>query len=299
MAWLNYQRLVDGSGASGKFGESIRVTERWQIRVDSPDTSKADIVDGVTAHIGITWGTSHPECPNLKAMEFELAPAGREGMIWLLTVTYYAPPPGKTPQTSGIPKDVWSAVGGTTTVPVFADKDGAMIVNSASDPLEGLEREREERTWSLTKHYATDMAMASDVAACAGKVNSAAWANGAEKTWKCYFRSAKRVTATKLDNTDNTDQLHYIEAQWEFRYDPLTWKLMPWDVGFMEIVSGQKKAILTSDGKPVKQPVALNSNGSAKSAGSAPSVIKNGDGVDIYETANFFTTFGNPQIMPA
>jgi hypothetical protein len=67
----------------------------------------------------------------------------------------------------------------------------------------------------------------------------------------------------------------------------------------MELVDGERKVITTSDGKAVKQPVALNANGTKKEDGEPPVVIKDGDGVDIYETADFSTTFGTPALIVA
>jgi hypothetical protein len=294
MAWVNYQRILDGCSVSGKFGESLQVSERWQIRVDDPQTSKVDILNGVSTTAGVTWGSSHFEFPALKAMEFDLAPEGRDGMRWLLTVRYYVPPATKRPQENGIPEDVWERNGGTTTVPAFTDSAGDTITNAAGDPLEGLEKEREETSWSFVKYYEDEASLESDISAYAGKINSAEWAGGDEKTWKCYFKGAKKQSISKLDGDDDAGTLEYIESRWEFRYDPETWKLMPWDVGFMELVSGERKTIVGQDGKPVKQPVALNADGTKKSPGTAPSVINDGDGADVYLTADFGAGFGEP-----
>ena len=298
MAWVSYQRISDGVSVSGKFGESLQVTERWQIRVDSPTTSKMAILTGVSTTSGVTWGSAHFEFSALKAMEFDLAPSGRDGMQWILTVKYYVPPPSKIPQASGIPKDAWEFSGGTVTVPVFVDTSGVTICNAAGDPLEGLERERHEFGWTLRKSYATEALFTADAAEYPGKVNSATWAGGAAKTWKCYLRSSKKVSVSKLDATNDGATLDYIEATWEFKYDYLTWKCMPWDVGFMELVGTSRKAITGSDGKPVKQPVALNTDGTKKTAGTKPTVINAGAGVDIYQTANFTTGFGAPVLIP-
>ena len=51
--------------------------------------------------------------------------------------------------------------------------------------------------------------------------------------------------------------------------------------------------------KPVKQPVALNSNGTKKSDGSPPSVIENGAGVELYPKTTFSAKFGQPFIITA
>jgi hypothetical protein len=297
MAVVSYQRILDGASLSGKFAESLQATERWQVRVDSPTTTRLAILQTLATG-GIVWGASHPEFSALKAMEFTLDSEGREGMRWLLAVKYYVPPPSKTPQASGIPKDSWERSGGTATVPVFRDTSGVSITNAAGDPLEGLEREREEVAWSLVKCYSSDATFGAAAGAYAGKVNNASWSNYPEKTVKCYLKSAKKVSVSKLDGTADGATLDYIEAHWEFRYDPDTWKCKPWDVGFMEKVSGERKTITGNDGKPVKQPVALNNDGTKKSVGQKPTVINNGAGVDIYETANFTTGFGTPVFIP-
>ena len=294
MAVVNNQRILDGTSLSGKYGESFQAVERWQIRTDSPNTSKLLIAQAP----GVTFGAAHFDISALKAMEFDLSPDGRDGMRWTLTVRYYMPPVTRAPESTGIPKDVWSAVGGTSNVPAFTDKDGTTITNAAKDPIEGLEKERQERGWSLTKYYASEAAWKAARDAYAGTVNSSTWDGGAAKTWKCDFKGADRKEISTFSGTGDGGLLSFVETKWEFRYDPGTWKCMPWDVGFMEVVSGSRKAILGSDGKQVKQPVGLNSDGTKRSVGTAPIVINSGAGVELYSTANFDTGFGSPVVRP-
>lgn len=294
---FKYERILDGTSVAGKFGESLQITERWQIRVESPAVNKADLLAYVSQTSGVTWGSSHFEFPAVKAMEFDLSPDGKDGLRWTLTVRYYIPPAAKQPKENGVPEDVWERSGGTTTVPAFTDKDGVTICNSAGDPLEGLEKEREESSWTLVKYYTSNASLETDIAAYAGKVNSGTWAGGAAKTWKCYFKGAKSQSVSKLDGVEDGGLLEYIESRWEFRYEPTTWKLMPWDVGFMELVSGERKTIVGNDGKPVKQPVGLNSNGSRKAPGTKPDVINGGQGADVYATANWSTALGTPSLI--
>ena len=295
MAVVNYQRILDGTTLSGKFGESMQAALRWRIRVDAPTTSQYEILVEMAVNAGLTWGASHPDMSALKALEFELSPEGREGMVWVLAVKYGIPP--RIPDGNGIPGNLWEFAGGTTTVPLFVDKDGITICNAAGDPLEGLERERHEFGWTLRKTYATEALFTAAAAAYPGKVNHDTWAGGPAKTWKCYLRGSKKVSISKLDGADDAAKLDFVEATWEFKYEPQTWKCMPWDVGFMELASGSRKAIVGSDGKAVKQPVALNSNGTKKADGVKPSVINAGAGVEIYATANFTTGFGAPALL--
>jgi hypothetical protein len=299
MAWVDYKRLP--SKLKGAYGEPMVLTAQWEIRVDDPDTSEADILAGVSGTIGITWGTAHWGITSLKAMDFDLSPSDRTGMIWTLTVTYTVPPPRKRITENGKPEDVWERSGGTTTVPAFEDIDGNLVQNAAGDPLEGLERERDERGWTLTKFYDDDADLEADVDAYAGHVNDAEWADGAAKTWKAYFLGAKKVTISKLDGDADGGDLEFVEARWEFRYDPETWTSKPWDMGFHELDgSGGKKAIVMDDGKAVKQPVGLNADGTARDPSAVPALLvaNGGDGFEFYPDADFTTGFSAPEMVP-
>lgn len=308
MAILGWRRVIEGTGFSGKVGEPLRYDEAWLIRNSSPLDSKQAIVKAVPCG----WYSSHWENAACKAMEFKLSPVTKEGLLWRLDVAFYPPPKAAKLKNDGIPEDFWERGGGSSTVPAFRDRDGVMITNAAGDPVEGLQREREEKDWTLTKFYTSDSWKA-DADLYAGSVNSDTWDGGAPGTWKCYFKGAKRREVqnvsrgkTASNASEGTaasggteENLVLVETTWEFRYDPDTWKTMPWDVGFHELVGGQRKVILGGDGKPVKQPVALNSNGTKKSDGSAPSVIRDGAGAPLYPVTTFAAKFGTPFIIPA
>jgi hypothetical protein len=306
MAVVTWRRVLEGSELSGKVGESLRIVERWEVRVDSPLTTKLAIVGAVP----VGWNSPHWEFPDCKAQEFSLSPNSRTGLVWTLTATYYLPLPNKNICADGLPCDFWEASGGSTSIPVFMDKDNEMICNSAGEPMEGLEREREEESWVLTKYYIDD-SWKLDRDGYAGKVNSAEWANGDAKTWKCYFKSAKQKDIQDIDlnrpanasaeggAADDGDVFTrtIVETVWEFKKEPKTWTLKPWDVGFMQLVSGKRETILGDDKKPVKQPVALNADGTKRTPGQKPSVIRNGAGAEVYDTADFAGKFGTPKIV--
>lgn len=60
----------------------------------------------------------------------------------------------------------------------------------------------------------------------------------------------------------------------EFTYKPDTWQIRYYDVGYNEVVGGERRAILDKAGNPVSKPVALNNDGTAKTVGQEPDVLK-------------------------
>lgn len=290
MAVVAVLETARGTGVSGKFGESFTFTRKWIVRVDSPFTPRTLIARAP----GIVFGAGHPDFGNHRAMEFDCTEESGDGMMWSVVVRYYIPPVDNTPSTAtGLPEDNWSGSGSTTTIPVFEDKDGQPIVNSAKDPLEGGERESSDLSLSLTKCY-PDLSWSPIAKSKSNTVNSATWNGSPARTWKVAFKSASKKEATS--SSDNSTK-PYWETNWEFSYREETWDYKPWDVGFNQLVdssgnpttSGTKRAaILGADKKPVKAPVALAS-GVAKEAGSSPDALT----FRLYQETDF-SIFGTP-----
>ena len=290
MAVVAVLETARGTGVSGKFGESFTFTRKWIVRVDSPFTPRTLI----SRAPGIVFGAGHPDFASHKAMEFDCTEESGDGMMWSITVRYYLPPSDNTPSAStGMPVDSWSGSGSTITIPVFEDKDGGKIVNSAKDPLEGAERESSEFTLNLTKCY-PDLSWSPIAKNQSNTVNSSTWNGSPARTWKVALKSATKKEATS-SSADTTQP--YWETTWEFSYRAETWDFKPWDVGFNQLVtsdgtpsaSGTKRAaVLGADKKPVKAPVALTS-GVAKDAGSAPDALT----FKLYKETDF-TVFGTP-----
>jgi hypothetical protein len=280
-----------GTGVSGKYGESFTFTRKWIIRVDSPTTSRVKI----TQAPGVRFGDGYPDFPSHKAMEFDCTEESGDGMMWGITVRYYIPPAENKPDpVTGLPTDCWAASGATTTIPLFKDKDGLLILNSAKDPLEGAEREASDFSLTLTKAY-TNLTWSSIAVAQSNTVNSSSWNSSAARTWKVAFRSANKKELTVSGS--ETDTKPYWEVVWEFSYRPDTWDFKPWDVGFNQLVtsdgtpsaSGTKRAaVLGADKKAVRSPVALSS-GVAKPAGQAPDALE----FKLYQETDF-SVFGTP-----
>jgi hypothetical protein len=291
MSVVSCLEIARGTGVSGKYGETFTFTRKWIIRVDSPTTSRVKISQAAS----VLFGDGYPDFTSHKAMEFDLTEESGDGMIWGLVVRYYIPPVENTPDPStGIPKDCWSGAGSSTSIPVFKDKDGVLVVNSAGDPLEGAERESSEFSLTLTKCY-SDLSWSPIAKSRSNTVNASSWNGSAARTWKASFRSANKKEATVSGSSSDTKP--YWEVTWEFHYREETWDYKPWDVGFNQLVDSSgspatggtsRAAILGADKKPVKAPVAL-SNGVAKAAGQKPDALA----FRLYQETDF-SVFGNP-----
>lgn len=299
MAVVGWRETAKGKKVSGRYGESNTYTRSFLVRVDHPATSEVAICRAP----GIVYGDSHPAQTDCKAMEFDLSMSDDVGLWWTLSVNYYVPPWEARPGENGIPLDAWAASGGTSTGPAFEDIDGASIVNTANDPLEGLERENDDISWTLTKCF-SDLSWNTIRQDQSNTTNAATWNGSLPGRWKVNFRGAQKKTIAKAeagpsgqtpaDGTNapfsgNEFTVTYWETTWEFRYRKDGWLLRPWNVGFNELVSGERQAIVGADGKAVKQPVALAANGTAKEAGQKPDALA----FDVYDSSNF-SVFGEP-----
>lgn len=312
MAVMGWREIAKGSGCSGKYGESTTYTRTFLVRVDHPATSKVAIASAP----GIVYGLPHPNQAACKAMEFDCQHADDVGLWWQLVVRYYIPPVEKKPKEDGtIPEDNWAASGGTSTGPAYEDIDGEKIVNSAGDPLEGIERENDDISWTLTRCY-EDLAWSELRIDLSNTLNSTEWAGGDPGCWKCNFRGATKkkiihtsTTGGGADQEDGTyspavpeeDEIEYWEVNWEFRFRRETWDAKPWDVGFNQLCTSdgtpsssgtERRAILGKDGKAVKQPAALSA-GTAKTPGQPPDIANDGEGFKIYKRKSF-GIFGEP-----
>jgi hypothetical protein len=291
---------------SGKYQETYTYTRGWVVRVNDPLTPLPDITNAACN----AWLLAHPDDASCVALEFDTKASDDTGLVYTVSVKYYAPPtnndsteteePGTVDGIMKLP--IWSGSSSSKTVPAVT-KDGDFIVNSAGDPLEGIEMDISEPRLTLVQYYASHSTVVSMQRTYTDTVNSGTWNGGAAKTWRCLGCSFQLQSVNNALAT-----LIFWEVTWEFAYDRTTWNLKPWDVGFAErcgedgvaSASGDKrKAILGQDKKPVKQPVALDNNGVALAVGSPPLVINNGNGEEVYEAVDFSSPFGEVYTPPA
>jgi hypothetical protein len=313
VVWSRYCPLERSHG--GKHQDTFTYEEFWLIRTDSP----SEPMTNIRASAGYEYMDPHPDDSSCKAIEFDVRPEGDSGLLYKMRIRFAAPPPntqggdggggdggggGQPGQIPGIMKTpVWGASSSVTSGPCFEhfpdDGDNVTketITNSAGDPLEGLEKEQAGFRLTLTQYYASHNGWRDLSRDYTNAINSAGWNGGGAREWKCQGCSARLQTENNGGAT-----IVYWEVGWEFEYKPGGWDLMPWDVGFAQLVDdegepapyGTKRAqIKGQDGKGVRQPVALNADGTAKEPGQKPNVINGSAGVRVYQELPFDGPFG-------
>ena len=294
MAVVSCTYLPQKADGSGAFRESHVLNETWLVRVDAPPPSTS--VMAILTAPGVAYGAAHPSFASCVAMKWNYAAADTVGLAWHVTVQYFVPIVEVNPAT-GLPMDVWAGKGHTASYPIFQDKDGNVLKNSAGDPLEGMEYEKNLLGWSLTRSYSSLASAVSAINSINNRVNSDEWSWGTAGKWKTVtsgFR--KRVIITQSGATQTAARYWEVDFEIDFKEDG--WKLKPWDLGFNQRVdssgtpsgSGTNRAtILGIDGKPVRQPVAL-SGGVALPPGSSPVALE----FNAVPSVDYVSFFGVP-----
>lgn len=295
----------------------------FSVRIDATGESLATIL----AAPGISIGDLLPGDASLTCEKISVRADGDTGLLYTVSIDYK---PAATPGSSGDEEQPggmegltpsWSASSSVTSEPVYQDRDGNVMCNSAGDPLEGLEAERAEFRLTKIEYYPDETTWLPRSRNYTNAVNDANWNGGNAGQWKCQGSSAK----VSIDRGGEGGAARvYWEVTWEFAYKADYWTLKPWDIGFNELVdengdpspqygistgdggtgagSGDdgpcagnvgRRAIKGQDGKPVKQPVALQ-NGVAKAPCARPDALW----FHIYPEADF-SVFGElftPQV---
>ncbi len=302
MAILWSEEIPRERSASGKFKDGTSYKRAFFVRTDSTTESLVDISN----FPGIGFQDEHPDDPSAIMKSFDIKPADDSGLLYVVSYDYEKANPDEKPDDPENPEEpkpgsmefkppVWGGSSSVVTEPVYKDKGGAVMTNSAGDPLEGLQAERAEEKLTLTQYYPSHAGWQQLAREYTNAINDAAWNGGGPKTWKCQGCSKK----LNIENKDGETNV-YWEITWEFAYRADEWTLKPWDIGFAQLVNedgeptqaGSLRAqIKGQDGKPVRQPVAL-AGGVAKPAGERPDICNAPNGFDVYHEKDFTTPFG-------
>lgn len=283
MGVLACREIIDGRGASQKFGEAVKCKRTFMVTVDDPTTS----VSEMALSANINWLDQHPEFPAVYVTDISCQNDG-DPQHYKLEFTYdLFKPEDREAGPVAMPwqrPDKFTFSGSVTTGPAIVHyNDGPnnpkLIVNTAKDPLEGAQKEQAE--WRVQINGNRAVFPYSLAMNYVNTVNSDSWSGFPAGTLK-----VQGITGQREVEQINNAEVPYWSVSVDIAYRSEGWALKLWDVGFNEVVGGQRRRILDELKEPVSDPVAL-SNGAAKSAGSPPDMLT----FKIYKEAAFAGVF--------
>lgn len=132
MAVVYAKEIHVGREGGGEFSGNATATRVWRVKTDS-------VYDGPGVAINATgvpdYGNPHPDDVNLFVDRIRAVNESFSKYVWIVTVSYKQSVLGKSANPLADPAEItWNTE--TETRPVFADKDGNAILNSAKDYYE-------------------------------------------------------------------------------------------------------------------------------------------------------------------
>jgi len=280
MAVVDSREMYRGRSRQTTYGDVPTYTRIFLVRVDDPNTD----LQAISEEPGIDWLDPHPEDENALLVDSNIQQDGDSPFHYRLTFTYKS--------ATDLDKDPlnrpaqFSFSGGLASAPAFwhfpnsnDNSTKRIIINTAGDPIGGLDRDEGEFTVSITINKAPPFNYAK-AQAYVGAINSDSWSGGAPKTWKCMSITGNR----KIEDVQ-AEQYIYWETSTTLAYRGTGWDLQTWDVGFNQIVGGKRKKIMAGS-EPVSEPAAL-SNGREKTPGQPPDLLS----FRVYPMLPFTDTF--------
>jgi hypothetical protein len=257
-------------------------TRIWMVTVDDA----ANAYDEISAAPGIAWLDPHPENQYAFLTDSSVQQEGDSPFHYRVTFTYKGlVPEDANPDPTARPPQ-FSFSGSLASAPCFwhyptsgDNNTKRIIINTAGDPIGGLDRDEGEFTVTISANTPAPFPYVK-AQNYVGAINSDSWSGGAAGTWKCLSITGNR----KIEGVLGLQYLYY-EVSTTLAYRGTGWDLQTWDVGFNEIVGGQRKKILAGK-DPVSEPAAL-SNGRAKAPGQPPDMLS----FRIYKSLTFNGTF--------
>lgn len=294
MAVVGVREMYRGRSRSATFGDVPTYTRVWIVTIDDANTDFQEI----SAAPGVSWLDSHPEDENAFLTDSSVQQEGDGPFHYRVTFTYKGlKPEDAQPNPTDRPPQ-FSFSGSLASAPCFwhypSNSDNntkAIIVNTAGDPIGGLDKDEGEFTVTISANTEPPFPYVK-AQNYVGAINSDSWSGGAPKTWKCMSITGNR----KVEDVAG-EQYVYYEVSTTLAYRGTGWDLQTWDVGFNYIQGGAWNATtrtrtggtrlpILAGTEHVSEPAAL-SQGAAKTPGQPPDLVT----FRIYKMLPFNGTF--------
>lgn len=232
----------------------------------------------VAAAPGISWRDPYPDDGTALLAESSTQQEGDSPFHYKVTYTYKHV--DESEQIPWLRPPVFSFSGSLVSAPAFWHYSGgdgdnqtrSIIVNSAGDPLSGLSRDDADFAVTIQYNQKPPFNYA-QAQMYVGAINSDTWSGGQPKQWRVQSISATRKFETIPNLTPDLPPVKvvYYDTSVALSFKSTGWDLMTWDVGFNQILNGQRSKISVGN-EPASEPMAL-SNGIAKQPGAPPDML--------------------------
>jgi hypothetical protein len=255
MPVVDVREMFRGQSRSAQYGNVPVYTRVFLVTTDEFTAPNGDLtIQDISASPGIGWLDPHPENDKALLIESNIQQEGDSPFHWKMTFTYKT---GTEWTDSPLYPDrpaQFSFSGSLASAPAFwhypSDNDNstkAIIVNSAGDPIGGLDRDEGEFTVTVTANFAPPFPYVK-AQQYVGAINGDSFWGGDPKTWKCVSITGNRKIETKGD----MEPIIYWEVNSTLAYRGTGWDLRTWDVGFNEVVAGRRVKIMAGS-EPVSE----------------------------------------------
>lgn len=221
----------------------------YEVITDDQNESEWSVINAV----GIGHRSSHPN--NAYSLCTGLTPRQVAPYLWEVTATWSTQ--SNQPADPLNYDEVKQCGCSYAEYPVFQDRNGDLILNSAGLPLVDP-----SPVWQFPKpdisrsiNLPWNSYSESYFLQRCGKINSSQWGFAPARTMRCSVR------ATQARTTQNGVEVFYWQTQWDFHFLSEEWKLHLVDAGYYERKSGDLYLIRDEHDEPISTPHCLKSNG--------------------------------------
>ena len=268
MTVISFREVV-GRSFTHRFGEAPTAELKFVPTLDNT----APTVQEIANVVGIFHGSPHPEYPFLTMTEAQVTEGTPSPFHAEVTYRYELLEPDERDPNPLARPDIWSFSTSGAAVPALFYYDGATqkpLVNSAFDYFEGVTTDSAECRATINGNRPT-FPLATAIAVT-NTVNSDSYLGASAHQWKCVG-----IGGQQQSEVVNDVEINYWAVTIELAFRQTGWNLQLPDVGLNYIDGSDKKRayVLNEEGEKVDSanPVALNSDGSLKAAGSLPDIL--------------------------
>jgi hypothetical protein len=283
MAVVGSKEMYRGRSRQTQYGDVPVYVRIFLVTVNDANTDLQEISE----EPGVAWLDTHPENENALLVESSVQQDGDSPFHYKVTLTYKSGedllenPTDRPPQ--------FSFSGSLASAPCFWHYPNAnsnvtkqIIINTAGDAIGGLDRDEGEFSVTITMNVDPPFDY-QKAQRYVGAINSDTWSGGVAGTWKCQSISGNR----KIEEVAG-EKYVYWEVNSTLAYRSTGWDLLTWDVGFNEVINGERIPIKAGNER-ISEPAALT-NGRKKTPGQPPDMLR----FRIYPAYAFVNSF--PQL---